>query len=116
MAERTEDELRTRAREAAGERVRKSGYPLDGPIANLMHVPAAIDSFTEGALWHAAQQPTRELAAHDREVKAAALRDFADSTRFPSHWILFRRHDGSGVTVSDLLRETAARIESGSQS
>lgn len=52
------------------------------------------------------------LAAHDREVKAAALRDFADSTRFPSHWILFRRHDGSGVTVSDLLRDTADRIES----
>lgn len=40
---------------------------------------------------------------------ARALREFADTTRFPSDWILFRRDDGSGVTVSDLLREAAAR-------
>lgn len=43
------------------------------------------------------------------EVRAQALIDFADATRFPSDWILFRRDDGSGVTVPDLLRETAAR-------
>lgn len=48
------------------------------------------------------------LAQVQAEAKARALIDFADSTRFPSHWILFRRDDGSGVTVSDMLRETAA--------
>ena len=47
-----------------------------------------------------------------RDGQVSALRGFADSTRFPSHWVLFRRDDGSGVTVSDLLRETADRIES----
>lgn len=50
------------------------------------------------------------------EGQISALRGFADSTRFPSHWVLFRRADGSGVTVSDLLRETAARIEAESLS
>lgn len=44
---------------------------------------------------------------HDAAVAAKALRDFAGGTRFPNNWILFRRDDGSGVTVSDLLRETA---------
>ncbi|WP_293785012.1 hypothetical protein [uncultured Aeromicrobium sp.] len=43
------------------------------------------------------------------EAKAEALTEFADSTRFPHDWVLFRRDDGSGVTISDLLRETAAR-------
>ena len=43
----------------------------------------------------------------ERAAAAKALRDFADSVRFPSDWILFRRLDGSGVTVPDLLRETA---------
>lgn len=44
-------------------------------------------------------------------TKAEALREFADAHRFPSHWIMFRRDDGSGVTVGDLLRETANRLE-----
>ncbi|WP_159622699.1 hypothetical protein [Ruania rhizosphaerae] len=48
-----------------------------------------------------------------QEAKAEALQEFADSTRFPSDWILFRRDDGSGVTVSDLLRSTAANIAQG---
>lgn len=43
-----------------------------------------------------------------REAAAEALREFANANRFPSDWIMFRRNDGSGVTVSDLLRETAA--------
>jgi hypothetical protein len=51
------------------------------------------------------------VAAVRGPIAAEALREVADGTRFPSHWILFRRNDGSGVTVSDLLRETAARHE-----
>lgn len=46
-------------------------------------------------------------------IEAAALRAFADAHRFPSSWVMFRREDGSGVTVSDLLRETADRIAEG---
>jgi hypothetical protein len=41
-------------------------------------------------------------------IEAEALREFADSNRFPSDWIMFRRNDGSGVTMGDLLREVAA--------
>ena len=48
-----------------------------------------------------------------REAKAEALREFADAHRFPSNWILFRRNDGTGVTVPGLLRETASRIARG---
>lgn len=51
------------------------------------------------------------VAAVRGPIAAEALREVADGTRFPSHWILFRRSDGTGVTVSDLLRETAARRE-----
>ena len=46
----------------------------------------------------------------EAEVKAEALREFADAHRFPSHWILFRRDDGTGVTVSDMLREVSDRL------
>ena len=46
----------------------------------------------------------------EAEVKAEALREFADAHRFPSHWIMFRRDDGTGVTVSDMLREVADRL------
>lgn len=42
-----------------------------------------------------------------REAKAEALREFADSIR--TQEVLFRRSDGSGVKVNDLLRETARR-------
>ncbi|THV25991.1 hypothetical protein [Glycomyces paridis] len=41
-------------------------------------------------------------------IEAEALHEFADANRFPSDWIMFRRNDGSGVTVPDLLREVAA--------
>lgn len=50
------------------------------------------------------------LRWHDAGVAAKALTVFADATRFPNDWILFRRGDGHGVTVGVLLRETAARI------
>lgn len=45
------------------------------------------------------------------QSEAKALRAFADAVRLPSEWVLFRRDDESGVTVGDLLRETADRIE-----
>lgn len=51
----------------------------------------------------------RAVVAALRPILAAkALREFADANRFPSDWIMFRRNDGSGVTVPDLLREVAA--------
>lgn len=51
------------------------------------------------------------VAAVRPHIAAETLRQFADAHRFPSDWIMFRRHDGSGVTVHDLLHETADRIE-----
>ena len=36
-------------------------------------------------------------------------REFADAHRFPSDWIMFRRDDGTGATVSDMLRAVADR-------
>lgn len=57
--------------------------------------------------------PRRTEAEVKREGAVEALREFADAVRFPNYWILFRRDDGRGVTVGDLLRETAARIENG---
>ena len=45
----------------------------------------------------------------EAEVKAEALREFADAHRFPSDWIMFRRDDGTGATVSDMLRAVADR-------
>lgn len=44
-------------------------------------------------------------------IAAETLRAFADAHRFPADWVMFRRGDGSGVTVGELLRETAARLE-----
>lgn len=52
-----------------------------------------------------------ELAAAERRGAAKALRNFADAHRFPSAWVMFRRVDDSPVSVGDLLRETADRIE-----
>ena len=46
----------------------------------------------------------------EAEVKAEALREFADAHRFPSDWIMFRRDDGTGVTVSDMLRAVADHL------
>lgn len=48
------------------------------------------------------------VAAVRPRIEAEALREFADDNRFPHDWIMFRRNDGSGVTVPDLLREVAA--------
>jgi hypothetical protein len=48
------------------------------------------------------------VAAAGPILEAKALREFADAHRFPHDWIMFRRNDGSGVTVSDRLREAAA--------
>ena len=53
------------------------------------------------------------INAQIRRAKAEALQEFADAHRFPSEWVMFRRGDGSGVTVGDLLRETAEAIENG---
>jgi len=43
------------------------------------------------------------------KAKAQALREFADAHRMP--FTMFRRADDSKVTVSDLLREQARRLE-----
>lgn len=40
------------------------------------------------------------------EGGARALRGFADATRLPADWVLFRE-EGGEVTVSNLLREVA---------
>lgn len=54
---------------------------------------------------------TAALAEVEAPIKAQALREYADATRHP--WTVFRRDDGSPVTVNDLMRETADRIEAG---
>lgn len=54
---------------------------------------------------------TAALAEVGASIKAQALREYADATRHP--WTVFRRDDGSPVTVNDLMRETADRIEAG---
>ena len=53
------------------------------------------------------------LAARDREVAAKALREFADAVRMP--FTVFRGDNGHPITVGDLLRETANRIEAGDE-
>lgn len=53
----------------------------------------------------------RLLSIVEPFIAAKTLRAFADANRFPHHWIMFRRRDGYGVTVSDLLRERAAELE-----
>lgn len=50
----------------------------------------------------------RWLEQEKAAAKRRALIDFADANRFMADWVMFRRDDGSGVSVSDLLRETAA--------
>lgn len=60
---------------------------------------------SDGRLWRQAY----EEGHLDGQV--SALRGVADGIRFPDAWILFRRPDGSGVTVPDLLREMANQIE-----
>lgn len=49
---------------------------------------------------------------HDAAIAARAAADalvaFADAHRMP--FVMFRREDGSAVTVSDLLREESARL------
>ena len=40
---------------------------------------------------------------------ARAITEFADAHRLPVEWVMFRDGD-HGVTVTELLRETAARI------
>lgn len=68
-----------------------------------------------GKDWKAAEDLmpliTAEIAAAERRGAAEALRNFADAHRFPSAWVMFRRVDDSPVSVGDLLRETADRIE-----
>lgn len=54
----------------------------------------------------------RWLSARLAQTKAEALREFADAHRFLPEWVMFRRNDDSAVTIPDLLRETANRIES----
>lgn len=68
----TTDDLRTRARAAAEEAYRKPRWHV-GTVTDRL-----IEAFYEGYLAHAAQQPTRELAAHDQKVKAAVLREMAE--------------------------------------
>jgi hypothetical protein len=53
-----------------------------------------------------AKQDDLKRIAH---AKACALREFAEAHRMP--WAMFHRSDDSPVTVGDLLRETADRIE-----
>ena len=77
----------------------------------------------ENALRFAVTQPrqredlrdavTAALAEVEGHIKAQALREYADAHRHP--WTVFRREDGSPVTVNDLMRETAARLEAGEQ-
>lgn len=47
----------------------------------------------------------------EADIKAKALRDFADAHRMP--WVMFRREDGSPVSVGDLMREVADRLAGG---
>ena len=56
---------------------------------------------------------TAALAEVEASIKAQALREYADAHRHP--WTVFRREDGSPVTVNDLMRETATRLEAGEQ-
>ena len=56
---------------------------------------------------------TVALAEVEASIKAQALREYADSGRHP--WTVFRRDDGSPVTVNDHMRETADRLEAGEQ-
>lgn len=68
-----------------------------------------------GTAWHRQGDAMLDLwpGRSEAEVKAEALREFADAHRFPSHWIMFRRDGGTGVTVSDMLREAADRLAAG---
>lgn len=61
-------------------------------------------------LWDAV---TAALAEVEGSIKAQTLREYADAGRHP--WIVFRRKDGSPVTVNDHMRETAARLEAGGE-
>ena len=65
------------------------------------------------AIWRGGvtEPVTAALAEVEAPIKAQALREYADATRHP--WTVFRRDDGSPVTVNDLMRETADRIEAG---
>lgn len=84
---------------------------IDGQALGVEGSPKAIAQALADAGLLARPLPDRDEIA--RVAAANALTDFADGTRFPSDWILFRREDGSGVTVPDLLRETAANIRGG---
>ncbi len=110
----TTDDLRTRAREAA-----EAEWPVDG-----FWMSAALrQGFIAGYLAHAAQQPSREelaefladLAAHDREVKAEALREAVFEMRRlrQGHWNLPDPRDPDvAYSVDRWLEVRADRIES----
>lgn len=79
------------------------------------------ESFRRFLERHDIRDPDDLVEEHDRmiaqvraQAKAEALIEFADSVRFPNDWILFRDGgDGHGVTVGELLRETAAHLRAG---
>ena len=54
----------------------------------------------------------RWLEAHDREVAAKALIDFADAHLDPDNWVLFSIDDAP-VTIGDMICEAAFRIKEG---
>ena len=65
---------------------------------------------SEAGAWADGWNAAREKLAPAIAARAAAdaLVAFADAHRMP--FVMFRREDGSAVTVSDLLREESARL------
>ncbi len=79
------------------------------PVELAVHRVLCEDAPGECAEWRGLC--VRAVEAARPAIAAEVLRAFADAHRFPAEWVMFRRADGSGVTVPDLLRETAARLE-----
>ena len=73
------------------------------------HAVSKKDDATE--LEQAIERLTAALAEVEASIKAQALREYADAHRHP--WTVFLCADGSPVTVNDLMRETADRLEAG---
>jgi hypothetical protein len=101
---------------------------VDDTLRDLVEaLTAALDSARDTSTYRWPQQedvpPIADavlpvVCRAERRAAARALRDFADAHRFPSDWITFRSSSErpadlpAKLTVADLLRETADRIDS----
>ena len=93
------------------ERAVEAAAKADYEVLRRGHWDEQPDDFRDE--WRSDVRPlvTAALAEVEAPIKAQALREYADATRHP--WTVFRRDDGSPVTINDLMRETADRIEAG---